>query len=113
VPQDNNPDGQQGTGGNMPLIYAPQRIGGELGENEIILEPDGSGAPVVQGEFAENPTGANAVPYNEVYGEYAEDANRALESDYIPLGLRDVVRDYFTSLEPGQAAPQQPAGELR
>jgi hypothetical protein len=42
------------------------------------------------------------VPYNEVFSDYSEAANRALDQDYIPLGLRDVVRDYFSSLEPGQ-----------
>ena len=27
-------------------------------------------------------------------------ANRALENDYVPLGMQDVVRDYFSSLQP-------------
>ena len=42
------------------------------------------------------------VPYNQVYSDYANAANHALDSGYVPLGLRDVVRDYFTSLEPSQ-----------
>ena len=73
-----------------------------MGEDEIILEPDGSSAPVVEGEFAQNPDGQSQVPYNQVYDSYVGDVNRALDSDYIPLGLRDVVRDYYSSLEPGQ-----------
>jgi hypothetical protein len=42
------------------------------------------------------------VPYNQVFSDYSNAANQALERDYIPLGLRDVVRDYFSSLEPRQ-----------
>jgi len=55
--------------------------------------------PVTEGEFSQNPTGQTTVPYDQVYQDYSDAANRALESDYIPLGLRDVVRDYFSALE--------------
>ena len=42
------------------------------------------------------------MPWNQIFGDYRDAASRALESDYIPLGLRDVVHDYFSGLEPGQ-----------
>ena len=95
----NNPDGQGER--EFAPVFAPRRLGGEPGDDQMILEPDGSNSPVIEGEFAENPAGESLVPYNEVFADYANSANRALESDYIPLGLRDVVRDYFTALEPG------------
>lgn len=98
--QDNDPDGQ-GEGEFAP-VYSPRRIGGEGESNPLFLESDPSDVPLTEGEFAENPTGEALVPYNQVYSDYSDAANRALESDYIPLGLRDVVHDYFTSLEPGQ-----------
>jgi hypothetical protein len=97
---DNNPDGA-GESAFEP-IYAPRRLGGESGDATIQLEPDTSDMPVAEGDFAENPAGQVTVPYNEVFTDYAAAANRALGTDYIPLGLRDVVRDYFSSLEPGQ-----------
>ena len=40
------------------------------------------------------------VPYEEVYSDYRRAAYIALEEEYIPLGLREYVKDYFTSLEP-------------
>ena len=47
------------------------------------------------------PEGGRAnVPYHEVYAEYAAEAGAALEGSYIPLGLKQYVRDYFSSLEP-------------
>ena len=68
--------------------------------NNVELAPDDSNAPVREGDFSENPNGQVTVPYNQVFSDYADAANHALDSDYVPLGLRDVVRDYFTSLEP-------------
>lgn len=100
-PPTNNPDG----GGEVQYepIYAPVRIGGDgAGNPEIQLEPDPSDMPVQEGDFSENPTGSASVPYNEVYSDYVNAANQALEADYVPLGLQDVVRDYFTGLEPGR-----------
>ena len=44
--------------------------------------------------------GQAAVPYREVYADYAAQAGAALEGSYIPLGLKQYVRDYFSSLEP-------------
>lgn len=98
--QNNNPDGQ-GERDYEP-IYAPQRIGGQQSGEEIYLEPDSSDAPVIEDNFTENPTGNTTVPYNQVFSSYRNAANQALDSGYIPLGLRDIVRDYFTSLEPGR-----------
>jgi hypothetical protein len=95
----NNPDGSGVT--EFDPIYAPQRAGGEGGPS-ISLESEDGDSPLVEGEFSENPTGQTTVPYNEVFSDYSNAASQALESDYIPLGMRDVVRDYFTSIEPGQ-----------
>lgn len=98
VSQDNNPDGL--SQGGFPQLYAPQRIGGE-GDTDIVLEPDASGIPAREGEFSDNPAGEARVPYNQVFSDYSDAASRELDRDYIPLALRDVVRDYFASLEPG------------
>lgn len=42
----------------------------------------------------------SVVPYDQVFGDYRDSANEALADDYIPLGMKDFVRDYFSSLEP-------------
>ena len=95
----NNPDGIGER--QFEPVNVPRRIGGDAnGDNNIQLPADPN-APVQEGNFSENPNGQVTVPYNQVFSDYANAANRALDSDYVPLGLRDVVRDYFTSLEPG------------
>jgi uncharacterized coiled-coil DUF342 family protein len=57
---------------------------------------DGSGdnqKSYVDGENGE------IVPYNEVIGEYKNDAIAAVEKDGVPYGIRNIVMDYFSSLE--------------
>jgi len=94
-------DNGPGDGGlrEFEPIYAPQRLGGEGGpEMEL---PQGSDPGELVRELPSNPEiGSSTVPYNQVYANYADAANQALEDQHIPLGLRGYVRDYFSSLEP-------------
>ena len=92
----------QGQGqGQFEAVNVPRRIGQQPNDgNNIQLAPDASNAPVQEGDFSQNPNGQVTVPYDQVFSNYQDAANQALSSDYVPLGLRDVVRDYFTSLEP-------------
>ncbi len=80
-------------------LYSPSGIEGG-GQNEIRLRASPGDTTLAEGEFDDNPAGESRVSYDTVFSDYQNAANRALESDYVPLGLRDVVRDYFTSLEP-------------
>jgi hypothetical protein len=61
---------------------------------------DGEGVPIVEGELAPNPAGQSNVPYNQVYADYASAVSQALDTGYVPMGMRGVVRDYFSSLNP-------------
>lgn len=80
-------------------IYSPSGISGG-GADEIRLRTDAADQTLNEGDFDDNPLGESRVSYDTVFSEYQSSANRALESDYVPLGLRDVVREYFTSLDP-------------
>ncbi|MFN8524025.1 MAG: hypothetical protein U0821_13085 [Chloroflexota bacterium] len=42
------------------------------------------------------------VDYAQVHARYQEKAVQSLESSYIPIGMKDLVKDYFTSLTPGK-----------
>ena len=109
-----DPGQQQQDGGPGPgqereyeAIFAPRRPFMDETDIDIFLESEDDNPIILEGDFEENPTGAVNVPYNEVFSDYASAANTALEQGYIPLGLRDVIRDYFTSLAPstGQERP--------
>ncbi|MFN8378308.1 MAG: hypothetical protein U0452_06505 [Anaerolineae bacterium] len=99
VQANNNPDGLGQS--EFESVYSPRRIGGPLGNDQMFLEQGAEESPVVEGEFSENPNGATTVPYNQVFRSYADAASQNLNTGYVPLGLRDVVRNYFTALEPG------------
>jgi hypothetical protein len=96
-------DNAPGDGGitEYDEVYDPQRIGGEGGPQVDVPGDPGAGAPTgAEGDFVENPDGDATVPYNEVYGDYEGAVNEALDSGYVPLGLRDIIRGYFTRLNP-------------
>jgi len=97
--QDNNPDGGGET--SYEPIYAPQRITAE-GSSDMVLDPEASNQVMQEGEFQANASGEALVPYNEVFRQYSEAASQAIEGGYIPLSLRDVVQDYFTSIAPDE-----------
>ena len=60
----------------------------------------GEGAPIGSVSVPVPEGGHASVPYRDVYSEYADEAGAALEGSYIPLGVKQYVRDYFSSLEP-------------
>jgi hypothetical protein len=106
--------GQAGTGGasegggSAESVFAPEFIDLSGYEGvEIELPAECVANPTLCGELLNvSPTDfgdeQSLVPYSQVYGQYREEAYEALNNDYIPLGLKGYIRDYFTSLEPNR-----------
>ena len=89
-----------GTGAPYAEMYVPYRLDEEgVGSN---IGREGGEGGMVSGEvpLPAPKEGQANVPYQEVYAEYAARAGSALEGSYIPLGMKQYVRDYFSSLEP-------------
>ena len=40
-----------------------------------------------------------SMPYSEVYNEYRNEALNSMEKNNIPYGMRDMVTEYFSTLE--------------
>lgn len=72
----------------------------EEGAGVDVGREGGEGAPVGDAPLPAPSGGEAIVPYREVYADYAGQAGAALEGSYIPLGMKQYVRDYFSSLEP-------------
>lgn len=80
-------------------IYVPERLGdggqisqvkgrkGNMGQSSFHTSQN---LPVDQG---------SSRPYNEVFEEYRREALTGLDGGSIPPVMKDIVRDYFTSLE--------------
>ncbi|MDL1901697.1 hypothetical protein FBR02_13105 [Anaerolineae bacterium CFX9] len=96
----NNADGEGQR--QFEQVFAPRRIGGPDSGEQIILDPDNSNTPVVEGNFSENEAGQALVTYDQVFAQYLNAADSALQSARVPLALRDLVRQYFTALDPSQ-----------
>jgi hypothetical protein len=93
-------------GGHVESLYIPEfrDLSGEPGVQielpaECRVNPAECGALLneTDTEFSDE---TSLVPYTQVFGDYRNAANEALQDDYIPLGLKGYVRDYFSSLEP-------------
>lgn len=92
-------------GGHVENIYVPpyDPLTGEGVDIELpaecVANPAACGGLLSEtpSEFGDE---TSTVPYDQVYGDYRNAANEALSSDYIPLGYKEYIRDYFSSLEP-------------
>jgi hypothetical protein len=84
-------------------IYVPWERRQGNGEEITITSVD-TGQGEAQVREHEEPLpgalGQALVPYHEVYYDYLDAANQAMERNYIPPGLEDFVREYFSQLEP-------------
>ena len=40
------------------------------------------------------------TPYQQVYTDFQDYAQTSLDRGYVPLSIKDYVRDYFSSLDP-------------
>jgi hypothetical protein len=97
-------EGQAGRVGDpASQVYVPweRRPGG--GE-EVVIPGQEGGQGETETRETENPLPGSAgealVPYHEVYQTYLDAAQQAMESGYVPPGLRELVRAYFSQLEP-------------
>jgi hypothetical protein len=84
-------------------VYVPwERRQGSGDEVSIPGQDTGQGDTQVRERRDPLPgtAGEALLPYHEVYYEYLDTANQAMEQSYIPAGLKDYVRAYFSQLEP-------------
>lgn len=108
-PQDAAGSGSGGTnegGGQGDNVFVPPfRDLSEFEGVDIELDADCEASPENCGELLSSTPSEigeeeSVVPYEEVYAEYANTAYEALSEDYIPIGMKGYIRDYFSSLEP-------------
>jgi hypothetical protein len=94
----------RGREGDYEPVYAPQHLGGDEGPVTAPPPQEQPGeVPLgeVPGQPPQQPGGAS-VPYDQVYADYHDAAADALQSSYIPLGMKEYVRQYFSALEPSR-----------
>ena len=99
IDQNNGP----GDGGETAYeqIYAPTLLGGEDGP-QVDLPPSGenNGEVIGQGPTTPGDPGESLVPYSEVYSQYEQINNQAMENNQVPSQFTEIIRNYFNSLKP-------------
>ncbi len=99
IDQNNGP----GDGGETTYepIYAPQRLGGSGGDT-VTLPGSGDTNGDIIGQSGVTPGQDNPshVPYTQVFAEYVNAYRQAIDSGQVPPQLKDLVRQYFSSLQP-------------
>jgi hypothetical protein len=97
-----NPNRPSQLGGDLSKIFAPFDRLGQPGDPSYVSGTGGDGQ-VTQG----NQQGAGIDPgsyvsYQQVYAQFQQFAMTTLDRGYLPLSVRDFVKDYFSSLDPSQ-----------
>ncbi len=84
--------------GEYEKIFTSKTLGGD-GESSNLSGQKGEGGNTEQSSSDKsNAVRGEAVPYNQVLGQYTRSALESMEASDIPMGMRDLVKDYFTSL---------------
>ena len=92
-------DGSQKKDGEYEKIFTPQTLGGE-GETANLSGTKGTGGSTEQVITDKSQTvRGSSVPYNQVVGQYRDKAMESINTSDIPPGMKDMVKEYFTSLE--------------
>ena len=99
--------GTEGGGSTDNVFVPPFRNLDEFEGVEVELSAECEASPENCGELLDTTPSEigdeeSIVPYEEVYAEYANTAYESLAEDYIPIGMKGYIRDYFSSLEPEQ-----------
>ena len=85
-------------------VYVPRnKVNGSNGDPLFIPGQDTNQGETQTKEQRDPLGGVNnpaLVPYDEVYQSYRDAANQAVDQSYVPAGLKDYIREYFSQLEP-------------
>ncbi|MCK9918122.1 hypothetical protein MXD81_54260, partial [Microbacteriaceae bacterium K1510] len=87
--------------GSHDLISVPtKRIDGKGGPTETVGGPLGEGSSETRESGSTQVTPGVVRPYKEVYQEYERFSRESLERGNIPNDYKEIVKDYFQSIEP-------------
>ena len=82
-------------------MFAPFDRVGRPGDPSYVAGTGGDGQTrrAARGR-APAPDNGALTPYQQVYADFFDYAQTSLDRGYVPLSIKDYVRDYFSSLDP-------------
>jgi hypothetical protein len=94
------PNKQPTVGGDLGSVYAPFDRLGHPGDPSYVAGTGGDGQTQQGNQQGQGSDNGAYVPYDQVYGTFYQYALTTLDREYVPISVKDYVRDYFSSLDP-------------
>jgi hypothetical protein len=95
-----NPNRISQLGGDLSNVFAPFGRLGRPGDPSYISGTGGSGQTTQGKQQGAGVDPGSYVSYQQVYSDFYQYALTTLDRGYVPLSVRDFVREYFSSLDP-------------
>ena len=96
-----NPNRPSQLGEDLGSVFAPFDRLGKPGDPSYIAGTGGDGQTQQGNQQGQGSNNGSYVPYQQVYGDFYRYALTTLDRSYVPISVKDYVRDYFSSLDPG------------
>ena len=81
-------------------MFAPFDRIGRPGDPSYIAGQGGDGQTQQGSQQGQGQNNGSYVPYQQVYADFYDYALTTLDRSYVPISVKDYVRDYFSSLNP-------------
>lgn len=91
-------NGSKAGKGSSDSMFANPTLRNENGTQTNITGKDGQGPTNNQTVNGGNPSGQASVPYSDVLDTYQQQAAQQLDKNYIPITLKDQIKQYFEDL---------------
>ena len=95
-----NPNRPSELGEDLSSVFAPFDRLGRPGDPSYIAGTGGSGQTTQGNQQGAGTDPGSYVPYAQVFSQFYQYALTTLDRGYVPLSVKDYVRDYFSSLDP-------------
>jgi hypothetical protein len=95
-----NPNRPSQLGEDLSSVFAPFDRLGKPGDPSYIAGNGGTGQTTQGNQLGAGTDPGSYVPYSQVFSEFYQYAVTSLDRGYVPLSVKDYVRDYFSSLDP-------------
>ena len=81
-------------------IFADFERLGKPGDPSYVAGTGGDGQTQQGNQQGQGQNNGALTPYQQVFGDFYDYALTTLDRNYVPLSVKDYVRDYFSSLDP-------------
>jgi hypothetical protein len=81
-------------------VFAPFDRLGRPGDPSYVAGTGGDGQSQQGNSQGQGVNNGVLTPYEQVFTDFYDYMQTTLERNYVPLSVKDYVRDYFSSLDP-------------